>query len=176
MPSRAFCSWVLGFGTSWGELGLEKSVALLQNFVPAGGKGSHAEINDTEPDYVLECCVSSRKMKMVQAQRAAAERNRNRTLKVMTAGIALRKLPDVLPAKPRLGISLWPERVAISDRAETVLLTLPLGKASLGQAQMYGAKLSLELNLCRVETTGSPKAESETLGDVDERERRLRDR
>ena len=57
-----------------------------------------------------------------------------------------------------------------------MLLTLPLGKASLGQAEMHDAKLSLELNLCGVETTGSPKAESETLGDVDERERGLRDR
>jgi hypothetical protein len=70
----------LGFGTSWGELGFEEAIAVLENLVPSGGQRVRSEINDAEPDHVLDGRVTSWKMKIVQVQTVAAERNRDGAL------------------------------------------------------------------------------------------------
>lgn len=70
----------LGAGASRSELGLEEPVTLLENLMPSGGQRARPEINDAEPDHILDGRVSSRKMKIVQIQIVAAERNRDGAL------------------------------------------------------------------------------------------------
>ncbi len=137
--------------------------------MPSGGQRTHSEINNAEPNHILDGRVSSREMKSVQIQLVAAERNRDGTLQMVTAGVALREFPDVLPAKPRLRVPLGPQGVAVSNGAKPVLaIALALGQTHLSHAEMHDTKPSLKLDFCRIEKARSSKAEREALCELDE--------
>jgi hypothetical protein len=137
--------------------------------MPSGRQRARSEINYAEPNHVLDGRVSSGKMKVVQIQLVAAERNRDGTLEMVTTGVALRELADVLPAKPRLRVPLGPQGVAVSDSAEPMLaIALALGQAGLGDIEVRDSESGLKRYLRGIENTRSPKAEGESLRDVDE--------
>ena len=128
--------------------------------MPSGGQRTHSEINNAKPNHILDGRVSSRKMKSVQIQLVAAERNRDGTLQMVAAGVGLREFPDVLPAKTRLRVSLGPQGVAVSNGAKPVLaIALALGQTHLSHAEMCDSNSSLKLDFCRIENAGSSKAE-----------------
>jgi hypothetical protein len=137
--------------------------------MPSGGQRSRSEIDDAEPDDVLDGRVSSRKMKVVQIQVVAAERNCDGSLEVVAAGVAVRELSDVLPAKSWLRVRFGPQGVAVSNGSEPVLaIALALGEACLGDIELHDSESGLNRYLRRVEAARSPKAEGESLCDVDE--------
>lgn len=71
---------------------------------------------------------------------------------MVTAGIALRELTDVLPAKPRLRVPLGPQGVAVSNGAEPVLaIALPLSQACLGDIEVRDSELGLNRYFRRIE-------------------------